>query len=215
LNQHPNTSDNKAAEVNRSALTAAAVRDLIAVSVFWDVLRVLVVVPLSDRPLAGGTFILVKGLLVEGIPYFLLRAGYVVPAAWTLAVSALALASIYVVLSGGLVSSGVAVLIAILSAATVLFGKRKAVGLAAAVATFFVVLAVLQTRGWPFTPVFRDPLPVLITNILAAVTFALIPGIRALNRIATERASKGSASRERLPVPRTQRSQPRRHLPDQ
>ncbi len=187
MSQPPITADSKAAESNRSALTAAAVRDLIVVSAAWDILRVLLLVPISDRPLPASVFIVVKALLVEGIPFFLLRAGRVTAAAWTLSISALTLASVFVVLSGGLRSSGLALLIAILSAATVLFGKRKAVGLASAVAIFFGLLSVMEAQGWPFEVVFRDPLGVVITNVLAAVTFALIPGIRALNRIAAER----------------------------
>lgn len=174
-------------EESERELVAAAVRDLIYVSAAWDVVRLLTIVPFSPTPRLGFTLTVVKALLVEGIPFLLLRRGDVYKAAWILSMGALLLASLFVILSGGILSPAVAVVVGLLAAITILFERRTAILLALCILAFLSGLAILQWQGTRLPHLLTESVWVTYTTFLSAGSLALIPGLRTLDRLAAKR----------------------------
>jgi PAS domain S-box-containing protein len=179
----------------RLALTAATVRDLIYVCAAWDLVRILAVLPFSANLPAALAVLTVKALLVEVVPYLLLRRGRVKQAAWTLSLSALVIAALFVTISGGIRSSAVAIQVGMLAVVGLLYGRRTALALTACVLAFLSVLALLYARGIALPAVFPDSQWAAYTNFLSSATIALVPGLRVMTRIAEEREMLRGAQR--------------------
>jgi PAS domain S-box-containing protein len=170
-------------EGEQATLTAATVRELIYVATFWDVVRLLFVVPfVATNPKGALVFTLAKLATVEGIPYWLLCTGRVRTAAWMLAISATSVAAVYVVFSGGIRSSALSIEVTLIGTAAIFLGQRGATRLGLASLFFLSVVAAFQGLGGQLPDLFMPSPWLAYLNVLSAATLAFVPVRRALER---------------------------------
>lgn len=169
--------------------TAASVRDLIFVGLALDVVRGVVLLPMAVNLRVAIMLLLVKALTVELIPYLLLHRGHTRAAAWTLATSATLVSGFYVVVTGGIRSSGLILEVAIAGLAILILGKSGLV-VGCAGAALAGVLAVLDLRGWRSPTLLEESTYSVVANVLGSLCFAGIPILRAtarLRKLSTDR----------------------------
>ena len=151
------------------------------VATAWDVVRITVLAPFAMNPTAAMLLLLVKMILAGGIPYLLLRNNRPQEAAWFLASAAMVVSSIYIVLSGGMHSSAVALQMGSVAIGVLLLGNRGAVFIAATSAAFIGGLALWGAR-LP-APVFHEPLRAILANFATAISLVAVPAVRTVNRL--------------------------------
>jgi PAS domain S-box-containing protein len=165
------------------SITAAAVRDLIFVAVAWDAIRITLALLLSPSWRPAVAVVAAKLVLMALCPWLLLRRGHVRPAAWMLSIGAALITPLYVAMTGGLRSSALVLNGAVIGAAAILLGKPGAVVLGITNLTFLSVLTALHLSGYQFPSLLVEPPWIIYVNSLSAGTLALIPAIRAVNRL--------------------------------
>lgn len=175
--------------ISHDPQTAASVRDLIFVGLALDLVRAAILLPMAANLPAAAALLVVKLLAVELIPYLLLRRGRARAAAWTLAINATLLIGFYVVITGGIRSSGLVLEGAIASLAILILGK-PGLFVGCAGAALAAVLAALDLRGWRSPALIEESTYSVVANVLGALCFAGIPIFRAtarLRKVSTDR----------------------------
>ena len=161
-------------------------------------LRLLVLIPLFGlNPKAAAIFVLVKACVVEGIPYVVWRRGKVLAAAWLIAINSSLAGAIYVLLSGGLRSSGVLLQMSVVVLAAIVFGHRGILMIGGPSLVFLGSLTFLEASGIHLPAVLAEPTWAVLANIMAAATLAFVPTFRAFKNI-QEVAAENSATAKNL-----------------
>lgn len=185
-------------EQDRAALISATVQDLLCVTAGWDLLRLLVLIPVfAENARPAVTFVLIKAFVVEGIPFVIWRRGKVILAAWLIAVQASLASAVYVLLSGGLRSSGVLLQMSVVVLTAIAFGYRGILAVGGPSLIFLGALTFLEASGVHLPVVLAEPTWAVIANIMAAATLALVPTFRAYRNM-HEVAAENSAIAEDL-----------------
>lgn len=164
-------------------LAHAAVRDLLLVAFAWNLVRLAAIPLLHIHSGPAFLLLLVQSLFVIIGPFFLWRAGRAIQAAWCMAVAAGLMIAAYVLISGGIRSSGPVAVIAIGIVASIVLGKKGVICIALPSVVFLAGVTVYQANGGHLPLLLPAPYWTVLINILAAGSIAVAPIPRALARM--------------------------------
>jgi PAS domain S-box-containing protein len=171
-------------------LTHAAVRDLLLVSLAWNLVRAASILLVHAPVGAALLLLLVQNIFIIVIPFSLWLRGQSRWAAWWMAISASLMGAVYVLISGGIRSSAPFVQIAIAIAATILLGRKGALRVGLPWVAFLAGITAYQVAGGRLPVLLPQAYWASLINVLAAgsIAFAPIPrALRTMQRIAAER----------------------------
>ncbi|MEQ1949247.1 MAG: PAS domain S-box protein [Bryobacteraceae bacterium] len=166
------------------ALTSACLRDVLFLAAGWDLVRLLVLFPLFANNARGATvLLLIKAVLVEAIPFLLWRSGRLFAAAWLMGISAAVIDVVYILLSGGLRSSGVVTMVGLVILTAIILEYRGLFTIGLTALLFLGALAGWQSAGHTFPLVFPESAWMAWFNMLSAATLVFVPAARMLRNM--------------------------------
>lgn len=184
-------------EQDQGSPLSACLRDVLFLAAGWDVLRVFVLFPLlANNPRGATLLILLKALLVEGIPFLLWKSKRLYAAAWSMAIGAGLIDAAYILLSGGLRSSGVVMLVSLVILVTIILEHRGIYTVGLMSLLFLGAVAAWQAAGQSLPLVFPESAWMSWFNMVAAATMSFVPASRMLQGMRALTAERSRIARD-------------------